>query len=194
MAKQRKKIEGVARLLATAAHVVGATASAATSLLTFLGVSYFSEVSPGEWIARTVAKFIYLPIYAGLWILGLYSAVVAWRGLYGPNPQGPKSRVLAHVMASVLAFVLGFATVYFDLSSDKTHFGTDEQLSPMASLYFSIVTFATVGYGDISPRSDVARFWVSVEIIGGLAYTILIFSVVANFIRQPPPTQQENQG
>jgi hypothetical protein len=91
-------------------------------------------------------------------------------------------------MASVLAFVLGFGTVYFDLSSDEAHFGTKEQLSPMSALYFSIVTFATVGYGDISPKSDIARFWVSVEIIGGLAYTILIFSVIANFIRQPPPT------
>jgi hypothetical protein len=146
-------------------------------------------VTSNELIARTVARFVYVPIYTGLWLFGLYSAVVAWRGLYAPNSDGPKSRVLAHVTASVLTFILGFGTIYFDLSSDPKHFGTTEAFSPMTALYFSIVTFATVGYGDIYARSDIARFWVSVEIIGGLTYTVLIFSVVANFIRQPPPRQ-----
>jgi hypothetical protein len=169
---------------ATLASLVGAFGSVVTSLVTFFFTS--EELLYGEWLTKAAVKFIYVPIYSGLSILGIYSAVVAWKGLYGGSSEAPKSRILAHVTASVLAFVLGFATVYFDLSSDKAHFGTDTQLTPMSAVYFSIVTFATVGYGDISPKSDIARFWVSVEILGGLAFTILIFSVVANFIRQPP--------
>jgi len=182
------------------AHALGAFLSSIASVFVFFVASIplssesLKSFLPLESVLRVVTRFVYVPVYVGLWAFSIYCATVAWRGLYGGEPAAPKSRILAHVIASVVTFVFGFATVYYDLSSVKRHFDTDQALSLMSAFYFSMVTFATVGYGDISPKSDIARFWVSIEIIGGLAYTVLIFSVVANFIRQPVPRDDRTDG
>jgi voltage-gated potassium channel len=51
------------------------------------------------------------------------------------------------------------------------------------AVYFSIVTIATVGYGDIQPASVWARLRASAEILIGVAYTVFFFSVIAGFLR-----------
>lgn len=38
---------------------------------------------------------------------------------------------------------------------------------PLACLYYSVVTFSTLGFGDITPRSDWAAFFVMLEVIVG---------------------------
>lgn len=200
MAEKPKKDRFRRVALDLLAHALGALLSSIASVFVFFAASIplssesLKTFLPLESVLRVVTRFVYVPIYVGLWVFSIYCATVAWRGLYGGEPTGPKSRILAHVIASVVTFVFGFATVYYDLSSVKRHFDTDQALSLISALYFSIVTFATVGYGDISPKSDIARFWVSIEIIGGLAYTVLIFSVVANFIRQPIPHDRPTGG
>lgn len=42
-------------------------------------------------------------------------------------------------------------------------------------IYFSVITFSTVGYGDISPVSEVARFVVILEIF--LSFFIIVFAL-----------------
>jgi hypothetical protein len=37
----------------------------------------------------------------------------------------------------------------------------------LTSLYYSFVTFATLGYGDFLPRTDIARGVAMFEVIGG---------------------------
>ena len=66
-----------------------------------------------------------------------------------------------------------FAIVFRAICNfDKSAFNpTIESLG--TATYFSIVTIATVGYGDIVPTSGVARLLVSFEILSGLAYGVL---------------------
>lgn len=52
------------------------------------------------------------------------------------------------------------------------------------SLYFSVVTIATVGYGDIVPKSVDARLLVSLEILVGVFYQIFFFSILATILLQ----------
>jgi hypothetical protein len=57
-------------------------------------------------------------------------------------------------------------------------------------LYFSIVTMATVGYGEIYALTNWARAVVSCEILMGVAYQVFFFSIVASFVRESSrPTQ-----
>jgi hypothetical protein len=47
------------------------------------------------------------------------------------------------------------------------------------ALYFSTVSVTTTGYGDISPKSGLAKFVVCVQILFGVLYNVLFFSIFA---------------
>ncbi|MUH43813.1 MAG: hypothetical protein F2792_06525 [Actinobacteria bacterium] len=70
-----------------------------------------------------------------------------------------------------------FAGIYLSLSaSDPGNFS--EPLSRIGSLYFTVVTFGTVGFGDIHPASDVGRMIASAQIILDLVFIGLIVRVI----------------
>jgi hypothetical protein len=124
--------------------------------------------------------------YVVLWLFATYTAIVATRALYATGSEISKLSVLLYVLLSVVTCVFGFALAYLDISqSDPTNaFNIKQPLTGASAFYFSIVTFATVGYGDISPARDSTRLLVSMEIIISMMYTILVFSVVAGFIQK----------
>jgi voltage-gated potassium channel len=76
--------------------------------------------------------------------------------------------------------VILFASVYHILSqyTSEPHFyvsGAPRALSFSESIYFSIVSMSTVGYGDIVPYSSLARLLASLEVICG--FMLLLFGV-----------------
>ena len=73
------------------------------------------------------------------------------------------------------------------MSSDAyPDFAFNTKLTPVSAIYFSIVTFATVGYGDIYPTSDGTKLVVCVELIFAMLYAIFVFSALAAYIRDYP--------
>lgn len=44
--------------------------------------------------------------------------------------------------------------------------------------YFSAITITTIGYGDIHPISNIARFFVAVEAISGIVFVGLFFNAI----------------
>jgi hypothetical protein len=80
--------------------------------------------------------------------------------------------------------IYSFAVAYLFLSrSDPAAFSVKE-LDLFTAIYFSTVTAATVGYGDISPISHTARILVILEIWLSLIYVVFFFSVLSTAIRQ----------
>jgi hypothetical protein len=55
-------------------------------------------------------------------------------------------------------------------------------LDTASAIYFSAITITTVGFGDIFPVSGAARSAVVVEILTGLAYGILMFSMFTTIL------------
>jgi voltage-gated potassium channel Kch len=54
----------------------------------------------------------------------------------------------------------------------------------MSAIYFSFVTLATLGYGDIVPRSDLARGLAIVEGVGGqLFLAVMVARLVSLYGR-----------
>ena len=49
-----------------------------------------------------------------------------------------------------------------------------------AFLYFSFTTLTTVGYGDISPASDITRMLTNLEAIVGQMYPAIIISILVS--------------
>jgi voltage-gated potassium channel Kch len=53
-------------------------------------------------------------------------------------------------------------------------FTTSGNFSRTSAIYFSFVTLATLGYGDIVPRTDVARSLAVVEAVGGQLFLVVL--------------------
>lgn len=88
----------------------------------------------------------------------------------------PQVRAAETVVESLLMFLCLFALLYLSLSiTDNSSFS--EHLSRTDALYFTTSTFATVGFGDITPVSQLARALVSVQMIADLGALLLIAKV-----------------
>jgi voltage-gated potassium channel Kch len=88
-------------------------------------------------------------------------ARVIWRGLHDPE-----FRALI-----VLVVVL--------LASGTVFYNRVEGWSVLDSLYFSVVTLATVGYGDLSPSTPASKVFTMVYILLGIGVLIVFVDKVA---------------
>ena len=60
-----------------------------------------------------------------------------------------------------------------------------ENMSLTDAIYFSIVTMATVGYGDIHPQTDIGKILTLIIIIGGVGTFLGVIASI-RFICQSP--------
>lgn len=93
-----------------------------------------------------------------------------------------------HVDAALSAYLLAgvfFGNLYWVLEQIQPGtFTSAGDFSPFSAIYFSFVTLATLGYGDIVPRSDIARGLAIVEGVGGqLFLAVLIARLVSLYSR-----------
>jgi hypothetical protein len=88
---------------------------------------------------------------------------------FNPDPMRLALDTVLSISFTVLAFSLLFRAVGFDLTGNCT--------GPYASrdaVYFSAVTFSTLGYGDFKP-CDGARLWAALQaIIGNLHLGLIV--------------------
>ena len=95
-------------------------------------------------------------------------------------------RLLMPVMAFLTFYsllVVVFACLYriADLTTDTMQFnvlGQPGRLSFADALYFSVITIATVGYGDITPAGALVRGLASIEVVLGLLLLLFGFSEI----------------
>ena len=123
----------------------------------------------------------------GMWtVIGLLAAAAA---------LGFASRASAvdaeHLYAALSAYLLAgifFGLFYWVLEQiTPGSFSAAGEFSRMSALYFSFVTLATLGYGDIVPRTDVARGLAIVEGVGGqLFLAVLVARLVSLYGRGAP--------
>ncbi|MFJ6001248.1 ion channel [Arthrobacter sp. NPDC092385] len=88
----------------------------------------------------------------------------------------PQIRAATAVGESVLIFLCLFSLLYLSISvTDPLSFS--ESLGRIDALYFTTSTFATVGFGDITPSDQLARTVVTIQIIADLGALLLIAKV-----------------
>jgi len=88
----------------------------------------------------------------------------------------PRLRAAESVAESVLLLLCLFALLYSSISlADPLSFS--EPLDRVGALYFTTSTFATVGFGDITPTSPLARSLVSVQMIADLGALLAIAKI-----------------
>jgi hypothetical protein len=129
-----------------------------------------------------------LPITEGLWIVGAVLAlVVAVRHAFHRGDVDYE-RIFAALDAYLLAGAL-FGVAYWTLHrwNPASFAGAPTATMELStSMYFSFVTIATLGYGDIVPISAPARGLAVVEAIAGQMYlAVLVARLVSLYTRQP---------
>lgn len=85
--------------------------------------------------------------------------------------------------------VIAFGAIYrvLDFLSDGPQFtlgGVLRDLSFSEALYFSLVTLATLGYGDVVPISAAARILVAVQTVTGLLLLLFGFAEIQRALRE----------
>lgn len=57
-----------------------------------------------------------------------------------------------------------------------------EGLKPLDSVYFMVITLATIGYGDIHPETDAGKIFTICFAIIGVMFTVYLFTAVTRYL------------
>jgi preprotein translocase subunit YajC len=107
------------------------------------------------------------------------AVVIAWqiRQIIGSNR--PVVRAAESIAFSVPLFILLFATTYFLMArAQPAAFGTP--LTRTGAMYFSTTVFTSVGFGDITAKTQTARVVVTVQMTLDLVFLGLVLRLIAN--------------
>jgi voltage-gated potassium channel len=146
--------------------------------------------------AVLVAVYYLLPLShssAGAAITILVIGLVVFIGLVAAQVRSilwhpfPGLRAIEALATSVPLFLLLFASSYVVMAKmSASNFG--ERLTPTDGLYFTVTVFSTVGFGDITAKSQAARLVVTGQIIADLVILGLAIKVIVGAVsrrRQP---------
>ncbi|MFC4052591.1 potassium channel family protein [Actinomadura syzygii] len=125
-----------------------------------LGAFFAAPLTRSFTTASAVALGALLVALAGL---------MGWQARAIVRAPSPRLRTAEALATSVPLFVLAFATGYCLLANNDPP-GFNERLTHVDSLYFTITVFASVGFGDIVPVSQVARGLTTVQMLGDLVF------------------------
>ncbi len=94
----------------------------------------------------------------------------------------PGAKAIGALMVSVPLFVVVFATAYYLMShSEPSMFS--ERLTRLDALYFTVTVFATVGFGDITATTQVARAVTTLQMVGDLVLVGLFARVIVGAVQ-----------
>jgi ion channel len=122
-----------------------------------------------------------VPMYLALWtVVGLLAAASALRFALGVR-VGDREHLYAGLSAYLLAGLF-FGVFYWGLertwpgSLAIPGEGVQSNVSLAVTIYYSFVTLTTLGYGDIVPRSEVARGLAILEAVAGQLYLAVMIA------------------
>jgi hypothetical protein len=113
--------------------------------------------------------------YGGAVLVRLILAVVVFIAILAVNVQRitkaelPELRAVEALAVSFPLLIVLFSSIYLTLSQ-KSPNTFSVPLDHTGSLYFTMTTFSTVGYGDIVPKTDGARIIVMFQFISDLVF------------------------
>ena len=108
-----------------------------------------------------------------------FIAVLAWQVRAITEAAYPRIRAVESLFLTVPLLVLLFASTYFIMArSSSANFA--QALTRTDALYFTVTVLSTVGFGDISAKSDTARIVVTVQMLVDLVLIGLGVRILLN--------------
>lgn len=149
------------------------------------------------WLARPLADWFGHPVLSamtlGIWtLIGMLAAAAALRSAMGARRVDGE-----HLYAALSAYLLAgicFGLLYWVLERvSPGTYAVSDQFSQPSAIYFSFVTLATLGYGDIVPRSEIARGLAIVEGVGGQLFLAVLVARLVSLYSSPGTNQVDGQ-
>jgi hypothetical protein len=147
----------------------------------------------GRWIERLFPELLH-PVVTATASLVFVAFVIAQLSTFIFRATRVDSEVLCAGVASYLMLALLWANAYvltWDLNPLSFGFTAGpvpaEGMRTFNSMYFSMITLSTVGYGDIVPLTRLAKTLAMMEAMAGTIYIAVIISrLVAMYTMSPP--------
>jgi voltage-gated potassium channel len=141
------------------------------------------------WLARPLTVWLDRPTLSaamlGIWtVIGLLATAAALRFAMRATAIDAE-----HLYAALSAYLM--AGIFFGLlfwvleQSMPGTFTAPTSFSQASAIYFSFVTLATLGYGDIAPRGDIARGIAIIEGVGGQLFLAVLVARLVSLYSKP---------
>ena len=109
-------------------------------------------------------------------------AMMGWQIFRITRSEYPTLRAVEALAFIVPAYLVLFAAIYFLMNHhNQATFGTSQ--TKLDSLYFSATVFTTVGFGDISAKTQAARIVVLCQMMLDLVVLGLVVRLIVNAIK-----------
>jgi hypothetical protein len=152
----------------------------------FIALALAIPAIAGRWVNHFRPDLVTPPVFliAGLALIAFVVANLLRFVLRAPsvNTEVLCASISAYLMLGLLWTVAYWlvAQVTPNAFAFNTNTGTKETMVGFNAFYFSFITLSTVGYGDITPVSRIARWLAAMEAMTGLLYvTVLIARLVS---------------
>ena len=159
------------------------------------------RIGKGRWVLLALMSLVWLASSATAWLdhpalsamalgiwtgIGMFAAAGALR--FAMRATSVDAEHLYAALSAYLLAGLFFGNFFWILEQIwPGTFTSAGDFSRMSAIYFSFVTLATLGYGDIVPRTDVARGLAIVEGVGGqLFLAVMVARLVSLYGRGQP--------
>jgi voltage-gated potassium channel len=128
--------------------------------------------------------------------LAVFAVTVIWQVRSITHSQYPGLRAIETVAAVVPLYILGFAASYFVMERTNSAYFS-QPLTRTGALYFSMTVFSTVGFGDITAKTDAARAVVTIQmffdlIVLGFGVRAFLSAVQLGRQRRTPRQQDDS--
>jgi voltage-gated potassium channel len=141
-----------------------------------------------------------LPIAVTTLVIGLvlFIGLIAFQVRSIIRSQFPGLRAIEALATSVPLFLLLFAGAYVVMAAtSRSNFG--EPLTHTDALYFTVTVFSTVGFGDITAKTEAARLVVTAQMLAdllviGVGLRVIVGAVGRSRQQRPQDAGTEQSG
>ncbi|MGW6688585.1 potassium channel family protein [Streptomyces sp. NPDC054961] len=114
--------------------------------------------------------------------LFLFGGLAAWQIARISHAEHPRLCALESLATAVPLFLVLFSSAYFLLAQEVPASFT-EPVNRTDALYFTVTVFATVGFGDIAPVTQVARVLTTSQMVADLVVVGVIAKALFGAVR-----------
>ena len=164
-------------------RVVAASVLRSAASVTLLVVLYYVAPLDGPLSLGTLITF-------GLGLLA-FGGLTAWQVRAVIRSDAPVLRAMQALASGVTLLLVLYSSLYSVIAYNQPDSFT-QTLSRTDGLYFTVTVFATVGFGDITPRSELARIVTTTQMLFGLVVFGLIVRTLLGAV-QVAVQRRENE-